>query len=70
MKAGGFIAIIAVKNIPLLSFQGICSNRIQSITQKGYTIKSARIRYIVAWKGEKDEKETAIILPDVDLKLG
>ena len=37
---------------------------------KGYTIKSARIRYIVAWKGENDERETAIILPDVDLKLG
>lgn len=55
---------------PIAQFSRDCSNRIQSITQKGYSIKSARIRYIVAWKGEKDEKETAIILPDVDLKLG
>lgn len=55
---------------PVAQFSRDCSNRIQSITQKGYMIKSARIRYIVAWKGEKDEKETAIILPDVDLKLG
>lgn len=54
---------------PVAQFSRDCSNRIQSITQKGYTIKSAHIRYIVAWKGEKDEKETAIILPDVDLKL-
>lgn len=54
---------------PVAQFSKDCSNRIQSITQKGYTIKSARIRYIVAWKGENDERETAIILPDVDLKL-
>ena len=55
---------------PVAQFSRDCSNRIQSITQKGYTINSARIRYIVAWKGENDERETAIILPDVDLKLG
>lgn len=54
---------------PIARFSRDCSNRIQSITQKGYSIKSARIRYIVAWKGENDERETAIILPDVDLKL-
>lgn len=54
---------------PVAQFSRDCSNRIQSITQKGYTIKSARIRYVVAWKGENDERETAIILPDVDLKL-
>lgn len=54
---------------PIAQFSRDCSNRIQSITQKGYSIKSARIRYIVAWKGENDERETAIILPDVDLKL-
>lgn len=58
------------KKYPVAQFSRDCSNRIQSITQKGYSIKSARIRYIVAWKGENDERETAIILPDVDLKLG
>lgn len=58
------------KKYPVAQFSRDCSNRIQSITQKGYTINSARIRYIVAWKGENDERETAIILPDVDLKLG
>lgn len=57
------------KKYPVAQFSRDCSNRIQSITQKGYSIKSARIRYIVAWKGENDERETAIILPDVDLKL-
>ena len=34
---------------------------------KGYIVSSAEIRFIVAWKGEEDEAESNIILPDIHL---
>lgn len=32
---------------------------------KGYAPYIAKIRYIVAWKGEGDECENAVLLPDI-----
>ena len=36
--------------------------------EKGYSVAEARVSYIVAWKGEEDEEECAVILPDLVLK--
>lgn len=36
--------------------------------QQGYEIQSAKVRFIVAWKGEKDTEESAIVLPELTLK--
>ena len=51
------------------------SNRMQQILaeweEKGYNVCSAKVRFIVAWKPQdapKDEKEIAVILPDLYLK--
>lgn len=40
--------------------------------EKGYHVKSASVRFIVAWKSKdapKDEPEVAVLLPDVVLAL-
>lgn len=40
---------------------------IDRLTAKGYRAKRARVRFIVAWKGEKETSESAVILPDIEL---
>ncbi|MBQ7685368.1 MAG: hypothetical protein IJT48_12880, partial [Bacteroidaceae bacterium] len=44
--------------------------RITKWKELGYTVKSASVRFIVAWKPKdapKDESETAVLLPDLVL---
>ncbi len=36
--------------------------------KQGYEISSAKVRFIVAWKGENDTEESAIVLPELTLK--
>ena len=36
--------------------------------EKGYSVTEARVSYIVAWKGEEEGEECAVILPDLVLK--
>ena len=40
---------------------------LQSWTEKGYRVKSAKINYIVAWKGKDETEETAVLLPEMVL---
>ena len=35
--------------------------------EKGYSVQSAKVNYIVAWKGKDDVVETAVILPELTL---
>ena len=44
-----------------------CQEQLSSLSKRGYAIKDAEIRFIVAWKGENDTEETAIILPTLYL---
>ncbi len=36
--------------------------------EKGYHVQSAKINYILAWKGKDDEEESAVLLPELVLK--
>lgn len=38
---------------------------LNDLKAKGYEFESAIIRFIVAWKGENDQEECAVILPDM-----
>lgn len=44
-----------------------CQEQLAGLSKRGYAIKNAEIRFIVAWKGETDPEETAIILPTLYL---
>jgi len=41
---------------------------IEELLAKGYMPTTAKIRFIVAWKGENDESECAVMLPDLELE--
>ncbi len=40
---------------------------LQSWVEKGYSVHTAKIKYIIAWKGKDDHEETAVLLPEIAL---
>ena len=38
---------------------------LEKLKDKGYSPKSAEVRFVVAWKGEEDTEETPIVLTDI-----
>ena len=47
----------------VLKFSKKCIEKINSIKEKGYALKSAKIRFIVFWKDENSRNEVKIVLP-------
>ena len=37
-------------------------------SEKGYQAESAKVSFIVAWKGKEDTEETAVLLPELTLR--
>ncbi|NCB24906.1 MAG: RecQ family ATP-dependent DNA helicase [Bacteroidia bacterium] len=44
-----------------------CLAHIEDLAMKGYRPSMAVVRFVVAWQGENDDSETAVILPDLFL---
>ena len=42
-----------------------CVEKIEGLTSKGYSPVSAKVRFIVAWKEDTDEEESAVVLADL-----
>ena len=47
------------------------SNRqkLEELKEKGYELERAEVAFVVAWKGENDAGESAVILPNLHLRL-
>jgi ATP-dependent DNA helicase RecQ len=58
LPSGGRVACISNK----------IREELQGWAEKGYYVKSAKINFIVAWKGKDDVEETAVLLPELVLK--
>lgn len=43
-------------------------DELRNWSENGYSVYSARVNFIVAWKGKNDEKETAVVLPELTLR--
>ena len=41
---------------------------LQEWIEKGYQAESAKVNFIVAWKGKEDAEETAVLLPELTLR--
>ena len=55
--------ILTVPLAGVLAFR----ERLERFQQRGYGISTARIRYIVAWKGREETQEVPIALPEIEL---
>ena len=53
---------------PIVVFSKAFKTALAEWFSKGYSLVSAEIQFIVAWKGRDDDKETLIVLPSVKLK--
>lgn len=63
-------AKIENKTVRVLKFSKACISRIEELEKKGYHPYGGAVRFIVAWKGEGDDTQTAVILPDLFFKQG
>ena len=45
-----------------------CVKNVRGLMTKGYAPAGGKVRFIVAWKGENDEEESAVILADLYMK--
>jgi len=53
------------KGQSILKFSKNYLNTIESVKQKGYFLKNAKVNFIVYWKKEGSEQESKIILPEL-----
>ncbi|MDR0433912.1 MAG: RecQ family ATP-dependent DNA helicase [Gracilibacteraceae bacterium] len=56
------------RRVPVIKLSQKSRTQLQKLKQQGYTATDAEIRFIVAWKGENDANESAVILPNIYLK--
>ena len=43
-------------------------NELQDLSRQGFVVYAAEVAYVVAWKGENDAEESAVMLPRVHLR--
>lgn len=43
-------------------------NEMQELSQQGFSVYAAEVAYVVAWKGENDTEESAVMLPRLHLR--
>lgn len=61
-------AKINKKKVCVVKLSKSCKEQIKKFQSQGYYPYFAEVRFVVAWKGEDDIEETAIILPNIYLK--
>ena len=63
-----FYAEMGGVEIKIGYFSNAFRAKLARLRAKGFVPDSAKIRFIVLWKGEEDTEEIPIVLPDVKLK--
>lgn len=61
-------AVLNGESVCVTRFSKRFRDRLAEFAEKGYVADSAEVRFVLYWKGQEDETETLIILPDVRLK--
>lgn len=55
------------RSVRVAKFSKACRENLERLYAKGYRPYSANVRFIVAWNGEEDKEETAVLLPNISL---
>jgi ATP-dependent DNA helicase RecQ len=53
------------RNVRVAKFSKAFIEKLEKLQEKGYYAMRGEVQFIVAWKGEDDEKETPIILSNL-----
>lgn len=62
----GYLSLPSGESVASLSKQQRAA--MQEWAEKAYYVASAKISFIVAWKGKDDTEETAVLLPELTLR--
>ena len=68
VRSGYLEATIQGKTMPIVRYSKVFCAKLERLIQKGYIPTHAEVRFTVAWKGEDDDEETAVLLPNMILK--
>ena len=68
LRRGYLDAMIDGQPKTVVCLSKLCMNKLEVLAQKGYLPCRAEVRFIVAWKGEDDTTETAVLLPNIYLR--
>jgi len=55
------------KPFPVAKLSKACAVKLAELRRQGYRPVSAEVRFVVAWKGKEDVRETAVLLADIRL---
>jgi len=64
---GFFTSEIDSRTVRVGKISKAFSQKLQKLQEKGYVISRCETRFVVAWQGEGDSEESAIILPSVTM---
>jgi len=56
------------KGISVFRPSQACAGRLEQLQQRGYVPAFAKVNFVVWWKGEDQEQEIRIVLPEVHLQ--
>ena len=68
LNYANFVLDDSLTNKPVAKLSQNMQNTLAEWKEKGYEVKSASVRFVVAWKPKeapKDEPETAVLLADL-----
>ena len=55
------------RSVRVAKLSSACRTKLAALSEKGYAVKRAEVRFTVWWKGKDDDDETMIALPNVYL---
>ena len=69
LEVDGVHLIASVKGCRrrIVKFSEAFIKKLEALAAKGYRPKSAKVRYVVAWKKDGSDEEVAVVLPDLYL---
>ena len=67
---GYLFAQISGISVRVAKLSKACMESINGWLQRGYYLCNAIVRFVVAWKGQDDTEETAVLLPDIQFAKG
>ncbi len=65
---GYFTAEIDGRSVRVAKFSKAFREKLDGLATKGFRPKTASVSFVVAWKGEDDDEETAVLLPKINLE--
>ena len=62
---GEYLVTCEPRPVRVAKLSNACRTKLSELSEKGYAVQRAEVRFMVWWKGKDDEEETLIALPNL-----